>query len=114
MNLMQQHCRREARNLGFDPFSLLAGRGLFIWLGHFWLFGEKYMETTRSIPIRVNGSPGACQEGQTILEFLQERKLDTDRVVVERNGAIVPVESYGLTGLYADDTLEIIHFVGGG
>jgi thiamine biosynthesis protein ThiS len=36
------------------------------------------------------------------------------RVVVERNQDIVPREAYSATSIMEGDTLEIVHFVGGG
>ena len=40
--------------------------------------------------------------------------LDTRKVAVERNQAIVPRSIYAATWLSAGDQLEIVHFIGGG
>ena len=40
--------------------------------------------------------------------------LDTRKVAVERNEEIVPRSRYAETWLSSGDTLEIVHFIGGG
>ena len=40
--------------------------------------------------------------------------LDGRKVAVERNEAIVPRSAYDTTVLAAGDSLEIVHFIGGG
>ena len=45
---------------------------------------------------------------------LAARGHDTARGVVERNGEILPRERFAQTLLCGGDSLEIVHFVGGG
>ena len=40
--------------------------------------------------------------------------LDTRKVAVERNEEIVPRSLYADTWLVSGDSLEIVHFIGGG
>jgi thiazole synthase/sulfur carrier protein len=40
--------------------------------------------------------------------------LDTKKVAVERNEEIVPRSRYAETWLTSGDSLEIVHFIGGG
>ena len=64
--------------------------------------------------IRVNGKEEAL-EGTVLLEaYLREKGYRTERIAVEKNGAIVPKAQYGLTEHKAGDVLEIVSFVGGG
>lgn len=56
---------------------------------------------------------GAVQN-TSLAGFLAWRGNDPARVVVERNGGIVPAESFSSTGLCPGDVLEIVQFVGGG
>ena len=73
------------------------------------------METaTASVAIVVNGEPREAPAGATIEDFLRAHELDPDLVVVERNGRIVPRRDVATTALEAGDSLEIVHFVGGG
>ncbi|AAS96568.1 sulfur carrier protein ThiS [Nitratidesulfovibrio vulgaris] len=64
--------------------------------------------------IVVNGHEVACEDGVTLLALLGRQGLDPRTVVVERNGTIVKAEAFGDMGLEQGDTLEILHFVGGG
>ena len=50
----------------------------------------------------------------TIADLVRELDLAPEKVAVERNGAIVPRSTLGEAPLGDGDTLEIVHFVGGG
>ena len=69
-------------------------------------------ETT--ITIVVNGKPREIPAGATVHDLLASRKLADSMAIVERNGIILPRDSYATTALAADDQLEIVHAVGGG
>lgn len=64
--------------------------------------------------ITINGEKEDVQEGLTLLELLTGRGLDPRAVVAELNQGIVPREDYANTRLKPDDSLELLHFVGGG
>jgi thiamine biosynthesis protein ThiS len=64
--------------------------------------------------IICNGKPQRLSEGSTLQNLLDEMKLDSQRVVVERNRQIVPRQRLAETALVDGDVLELIHFVGGG
>ncbi|HEY6963756.1 MAG TPA: sulfur carrier protein ThiS, partial [Erythrobacter sp.] len=50
----------------------------------------------------------------TIADLVRELELAPEKVAVERNGEIVPRSTLGEAALNEGDTLEIVHFVGGG
>ena len=50
----------------------------------------------------------------TIAQLVRELDLDPRKVAVERNGTIVPRSTLEQAPLGEGDTLEIVHFVGGG
>lgn len=52
--------------------------------------------------------------GKTLAEYLREANYDLKRIAVERNGDIVPRQDYEETRLQDGDSVEIVHFVGGG
>ena len=64
--------------------------------------------------IRVNGKEEALEGTVPLETYLREKGYRTERIGVEKNGAIVPKAQYGLTVLKAGDVLEIVSFVGGG
>jgi len=64
--------------------------------------------------ITVNGKPAAVPVGSTVQTLLEQLSVDSRQVVVERNQAIVPRQRFTAELLTEGDTLEIVHFVGGG
>ena len=62
----------------------------------------------------VNGEIRPLGGVMTVIDLLAELGLDGRKVAVERNEAIVPRSVYGTTRLAAGDSLEIVHFIGGG
>ena len=64
--------------------------------------------------ITFNGKPREIQTGISIQELLDQMKLDCLQVVVEHNQNIVTRQRLAETPLKNGDTLEVIHFVGGG
>ena len=69
---------------------------------------ERLMELT------INGAATRVPPGLTVLELLEQRNLKAQEVVVERNLVLVPKDAFAATLLEAGDSLEILHFVGGG
>jgi thiamine biosynthesis protein ThiS len=64
--------------------------------------------------LRINGEEKEIADGLSVAALLEQLQIRPARVVVERNRAIVPRDGYGATLLTEGDTLEIVHFVGGG
>jgi thiamine biosynthesis protein ThiS len=65
------------------------------------------------IEIVVNGHPRAVAAG-TLLELLSELDLDPRTVVVEHNRRIVRRPALSDVRLQQGDSVELVHFVGGG
>ncbi len=66
------------------------------------------------IAIMVNGKPRELSAGATVHDLLASRKLADSMAIVERNGVILPRDSYLTTLLATGDQLEVVHAVGGG
>lgn len=64
--------------------------------------------------IIFNGKARDVQDGICIQELLDQMQLDCMQVVVEHNSSIIPRQRLAETPLSKGDTLEVIHFVGGG
>lgn len=62
----------------------------------------------------VNGEPRELPEGSTVLSLLESLGLAGALVAVERNQSIVPRAQHATTELSAGDSIEVVHFVGGG
>ncbi|MDY7096833.1 MAG: sulfur carrier protein ThiS [Pseudomonadota bacterium] len=63
--------------------------------------------------ITLNGDTRRT-EAATIADLVRELDLAPEKVAVERNGEIVARSTLGDASLADGDTLEIVHFVGGG
>lgn len=63
--------------------------------------------------VKINGK-NLDADGKSIAQYLEAANFDTRRIVVERNGEIVPKAQYGETILKDGDCVEVVSFVGGG
>lgn len=67
------------------------------------------------VVLTVNGTEKRVPFGWTLADLLASLNLDARTVVIERNGTILrDRSSFAMLELAADDSLEIVHFVGGG
>jgi thiamine biosynthesis protein ThiS len=71
-------------------------------------------DDTVNIKITLNGEEREFPRGLTIRELLERLGLHERLVVVERNRVIVRREEYTNVTVSAGDTIELVHFVGGG
>ena len=69
----------------------------------------------RAIALTVNGGERRIPAGWTLADLLASLALDARTIVVEHNGTILRERSsFASLELTSDDSLEIVHFVGGG
>ena len=64
--------------------------------------------------VTVNDEPQRLPAGATVADLVATLGLGPRRVAVEVNREIVMRATYASTVLHDGDTIEIIHFVGGG
>jgi sulfur carrier protein len=62
----------------------------------------------------VNGDHLDLEDGSSIAALLERLQIGRERVAVEANLEIVPKAAYDGHTLSEGDTIEIVHFVGGG
>ena len=72
------------------------------------------MSTETTIRVRLNGKDRQVGRGQSVQELLESLDLHPALVVVELNREILARDRYPETPVRAGDTLELVHFVGGG
>lgn len=65
------------------------------------------------LSLTINGEPRRAAPG-SIADIVRSLDLDPAKVAVERNGDIVPRSTLAAVAIAEGDTLEIVHFVGGG
>jgi thiamine biosynthesis protein ThiS len=66
------------------------------------------------LSITINGEPRTIAGPATLDDLLRGLGLDARSVVVEHNRRIVRRPRLGETALAAGDSVELVHFVGGG
>ena len=67
------------------------------------------------VVLTVNGTQQSVPVGWRLADLLTSLELDARTVVVERNGTILrDRSSFASLELAVDDSIEIVHFVGGG
>jgi thiamine biosynthesis protein ThiS len=67
-----------------------------------------------ALRITVNGEMRAFESVLDVAALVACLGLDSRKVAVERNLAIVPRSAYASTCLADGDRIEIVHFIGGG
>lgn len=77
--------------------------------------GARRTGDASTLTLLVNGEHMDAPAGSTLADFLRARSLDPRLVVVEHNRTILrDRDAYNTVRLGEGDTLEIVHFVGGG
>ncbi|MGH9310263.1 MAG: sulfur carrier protein ThiS [Vicinamibacterales bacterium] len=64
--------------------------------------------------IRLNGDPADIEGPKTILQLLEDLKIDPRIVAVEQNLTILKRDRYATAAINEGDEIEIVNFVGGG
>ena len=67
-----------------------------------------------AISIRVNGDEREVPAGLTVERLLEHLSLNPRMIVVEHNGEILRRDSLSAIDVRPGDSLELVHFVGGG
>jgi len=69
---------------------------------------------TLFVTLQINGELKDFADGLTLAALIGQLGSKPDRVAVELNLEIVPRDKWQDTSLRNGDSLEIVHFVGGG
>jgi thiamine biosynthesis protein ThiS len=64
--------------------------------------------------VTINGELHEVPEALTVAALLEHLKMKPSRVAIERNLEILPRARWQDTRVIANDSFEIVHFVGGG
>jgi thiamine biosynthesis protein ThiS len=67
-----------------------------------------------TIRVLLNGDPREVASGRTVQTLLGDLGLHPKLVVVEHNRIILDRARFAETEVRAGDTIEVVHFVGGG
>ena len=72
------------------------------------------MSENGTIQVRLNGKEREVARGHTVRSLLESLDLHPGLVVVELNREILARDTYEDVAVQDGDTLELVHFVGGG
>jgi thiamine biosynthesis protein ThiS len=72
------------------------------------------MTELSGISVHINGQDREIPEGLSVTRLLEHLELNPALVVVELNRVILDRSRFSETPVRAGDTLELVHFVGGG
>ena len=64
--------------------------------------------------VQINGNATEVEPGMTLADFIAQKGLNPESVVIEQNGTILPRERWREVALTSADQLQIVSFVGGG
>jgi thiamine biosynthesis protein ThiS len=64
--------------------------------------------------VQINGERCEIPSGLTVASLLEHLGMKGDHVAIERNLDILARPKWNETQVQANDTYEIVHFVGGG
>ena len=66
------------------------------------------------INVTINGDAHRLAEELNLTDLLAQFDIESDKVAIEHNLAIVPKSTFDRVMIGDGDTLEIVHFIGGG
>ena len=72
------------------------------------------MTETTSIRVRLNGKEREVPAGHTVRSLIESLELHPSLIVVELNREILARDDYATVSVTDGDTIELVHFVGGG
>ena len=64
--------------------------------------------------IQLNGKKVVIKSNYSLFDLLKRYKLVNKKVAIEHNGTIIPKVNYKKKNLKNNDTVEIVHLIGGG
>ncbi len=64
--------------------------------------------------VTINGERHEVPDGIAVTALLEHLGMPRERVAIERNLTILPRTDWNHTQVQANDSFEIVHFVGGG
>ena len=72
------------------------------------------MKKIKKIKIRVNGKVKSFQEKVSLLKLVRSLKIPIKKVAIELNQEIIDKKKINKIILRNNDSVEIVHFIGGG
>ena len=72
------------------------------------------MKKIKKIEIKVNGKLRSISDNFKILDLVKDLKIPLKKVAIELNREIIDKKNISKINFKENDTIEIVHFIGGG
>ena len=72
------------------------------------------MKKIKKIKIKLNGKVKSINENTNLLDLLISHKIPFKKVAIELNQEIIDKKRLNKIFIKKNDTIEIVHFIGGG
>ena len=72
------------------------------------------MKKIKKIKIKLNGKVKSINENTNLLDLLMKHKIPFKKVAIELNQEIIDKKRLVKILIKKNDTIEIVHFIGGG
>ena len=72
------------------------------------------MKKIKKIKIKLNGRVKSINENTNLLDLLMKYKIPIKKVAIELNQEIIDKKRLNKIFIKKNDTIEIVHFIGGG
>ena len=72
------------------------------------------MKKIKKIKIRVNGKVKSISDNYLMSDLVKNLKISIKKVAIELNQEIIDKKNISKINLKENDTIEIVHFIGGG
>ena len=72
------------------------------------------MKKIKKIKIRVNGKVKSISDNYSVSDLVKNLKIPMKKVAIELNQEIIDKKNISKINFKENDTIEIVHFIGGG
>ena len=72
------------------------------------------MKKIKKIKIKINGKKTLINDKEKLTKILQDLKIPIKKVAIEMNREIIIKKKLNSIKVKENDTIEIVHFIGGG
>ena len=72
------------------------------------------MKKIKKIKIRVNGKVKSISDNYSVSDLVKNLKIPMKKVAIQLNQEIIDKKNISKINFKENDTIEIVHFIGGG
>ena len=107
-------CTSHPHNLYLEIASESGILNLLIIIIILFTISLYYMKVKNKIKIKLNGKKIQINNNETLNKLVKRLNLPLNKVALELNKKIIDKKKLNLIKLNNNDTIEVVHFIGGG